>query len=86
MAFSVIMDNIDDDPADGNVIGPFAFFIMTLRTSIGNRALSVSNTQYVILFWIVYVITLFVGKLILMNFIIAVVVDSFKTCSKTMEA
>lgn len=68
------------DATDSDTIGPVVYFIMTLRTSLGDGALDVTTTTYTVLFWIIYLLVMFVGNIVLMNFIIAVVGDSYGTC------
>ena len=53
---------------------------MVLTTSLGGGDLNEDNAQYKILFWIIWLIINFIGNIVLMNFIIAVVSDSYGEC------
>lgn len=67
-------------------IGPVQFFVMTLRTSLGDNDLDQEYTEFKILFWIVWVLIMLVGNIVMMNFIIAVVSDSYSQCMTTRVA
>jgi ABC-type uncharacterized transport system fused permease/ATPase subunit len=67
-------------------IGQFMFFIMTLRTSLGDNDMDQGYSDFKILFWIIWVIIILVGNIVLMNFIIAVVSESYGACMERREA
>ena len=69
-------------------IGPVSYFAIALRTSIGDydfQSFS-ANTQYYILTWLVWLFIMLVGNVIFMNFIIAVINQSYSNCMETITA
>lgn len=59
-------------------IGSAMFMIATIRQVLGDAQLVGLATDYEILFWIVWLLLTFIGQIVLMNFIIAKVGDSYK--------
>jgi Ion transport protein len=86
--FSIMVSLImnDTSSSDADSIGPTVFFVNTLRTSLGDSGLDEADSNYKILFWLIYLLVMFVGNIVLMNFIIAVVGESYDKCSQTMVA
>jgi hypothetical protein len=80
--FSVFVGIILKDLSDYEGIGPVAYFVVALRESIGDydTASYSQNTEYKIIGWIVYLMVMFLGNVIFMNFIIAVVSQSYENC------
>ena len=73
MIFAVLLK---DDLSNYEGLGPVGYFIIALRESIGDYDTNdsyISNSDYKILIWIVYLIVIIIGNVIFMNFIIAVV-------------
>jgi hypothetical protein len=67
---------LKDDLSSYDGIGPVGYFIIALRESIGDFDTNdsyISNSDYKILIWIIYLIVIVIGNVIFMNFIIAVV-------------
>jgi hypothetical protein len=67
---------LKDDLSSHDGIGPVGYFIIALRESIGDFDTNdsyISNSDYKILIWIIYLIVIVIGNVIFMNFIIAVV-------------
>jgi hypothetical protein len=82
---SLIM-SLPPSPDGTTGIGAAKYFVMTLRTSLGDNDLEEEDSQYSILFWVIWLFVMFVGNIVLMNFIIAVVGESYANCSETMRA
>ena len=61
---------------------------MVFRTSIGDYNLDnyAANSEFKILTWIVWFFIMIVGNVIFMNFIIAVVNESYENCMMKMVA
>lgn len=76
-AIMAIIVQYDDDLFDG--ISYFAYYLMAFRTSIGAESYANKST-YKIISWLVWFIILIVGNVIFMNFIIAVVNESYNNC------
>ena len=67
---------LKDDLSSYDGIGFVGYFIIALRESIGDFDTNdsyISNSDYKILIWIIYLIVIVIGNVIFMNFIIAVV-------------
>jgi hypothetical protein len=64
------------------------WMIMALQTALLNSDISdhSGNTEYIILLWVVWIIVVVVGNIVVMNFIIAVVGDSYSNCMAKREA
>ena len=80
--FSVFVGILIKDLSDYEGIGPVGYFVIALRESIGDydTACYSQNTEYKIIGWIVYLMVMFLGNVIFMNFIIAVVSQSYENC------
>jgi len=80
--FTVFVGILIKDLSDYEGIGPVGFFIVALRESIGDYDTDsfTKNTEYKIIGWIVYLMVVFLGNVIFMNFIIAVVSQSYESC------
>ena len=86
MAVKISLILTDVEGFDG--IGSFKWFILALQSALldGDIAGYESNTEYNILFWAVWCLIVLVGNIVLMNFIIAVVGDSYSNCMAMREA
>jgi hypothetical protein len=61
---------------------------VALRNSIGDYDFEsmISEPKYIWLQWLVWLFVIFIGNVVFMNFIIAVVSDSYEKCINKMEA
>jgi len=75
-----------DDSYQG--IGLFRYFAVAVRNSIGDYDFEsmISGSDYIWLKWLVWLFVIFIGNVVFMNFIIAVVSDSYEKCINKMEA
>jgi hypothetical protein len=68
----------------------FIFFIMSMRESIGDfdtdTMTNPSATNFPILAWFLWFIVMLVGNIVFMNFVIAVVGESYEKCMVSMNA
>jgi hypothetical protein len=68
----------------------FFFFIMSMRESIGDfdtdTMTNPSATNFPILAWFLWFMVMLVGNIVFMNFIIAVVSESYEKCMQSMNA
>lgn len=73
---------------DYNGLGKLAYLAISLRTAVGDNEMSdyADKTEYPELAWIIWLVTLVVGNVVFMNFIIAVVSQSYENCMSKMEA
>lgn len=79
--FTVFLGNILIDLSNYEGIGSVGYFVIALRESVGDYDTdSYSKTDYRIIGWIVYLMVMFLGNVIFMNFIIAVVSQSYENC------
>jgi hypothetical protein len=67
-------------------IGPIKYFVMVLRSSLGDVDIDQSYAEFKILFWVIWFIIMVTGNIVLMNFIIAVVSESYANCMATHVA
>ena len=79
---------VDQDENDYQGWSIFSYFVMAFRTSIGDYNLDnyAEGSQFKILTWIVWFFIMIVGNVIFMNFIIAVVNESYENCMMRMVA
>jgi len=85
--FTTLIHIIVDEVEEGyDGIGDFSFFILALRQSVGDYDSSslVSGSQFKILVWILWFLIMIVGNIVFMNFIIAVVSESYENCMERM--
>lgn len=66
----------------------FAFYVLALRESIGDYDTSTlvggSDPNFKVLLWLIWFVIIFVGNVVFMNFIIAVVSESYENCMERM--
>jgi hypothetical protein len=69
-------------------IGLVRYFAVALRNSIGDYDFEsmIPDSDYIWLQWLLWVFVIFIGNVVFMNFIIAVVSDSYEKCINKMEA
>ena len=78
---------LHDVEKDYEGIGWLSFLAIALRTSIGdNEMADYVGSNYKPLAWVVWLIVVLVGNIIFMNFIIAVVNESYENCMTKMVA
>lgn len=80
--FSIFVGILINDLSDYEGIGPLGYFAIALRQAIGDFDTDsfTKNSDYKILAWIIYLIVMILGNVIFMNFIIAVVSQSYENC------
>jgi hypothetical protein len=63
-----------------------AFFVLALRQSVGDYDTStlIEGSDYKALVWILWFLMIIVGNIVFMNFIIAVVSESYENCMERM--
>ena len=88
VSFSLYLSILVNELTDYEGIGIFGYFAIALRTSLGDYDFDsfVKNSDYDILTWIVWLLMMIVGNVIFMNFIIAVVSQSYENCMQSMNA
>ena len=83
--FSVIFMVIFDEPhSDSEGLGPFSFIIMSLRILWGEGSFDIEKTEYKSIAWMAYVLLMLCGNIVFMNFLIAVVQQSYEACMQRM--
>jgi hypothetical protein len=78
--FAVMISVILRDVQDHDGIGALKYFVMTLRTSMGDNDIDQAYSEFKALFWIIWFAIMMVGNIVLMNFLIAVVSQSYDDC------
>jgi hypothetical protein len=88
VSFSLYLGILVNELTDYEGIGIFGYFAIALRTSLGDYDFDsfVKNSDYDILTWFVWLLMMIVGNVIFMNFIIAVVSQSYENCMQSMNA
>jgi hypothetical protein len=86
--FSIFLGILLNDISDYEGIWPFGYFAIAFRQSIGDYDTSkfAKNSDYDILTWLVWLMVMMVGNVVFMNFIIAVVGQSYENCMQQSEA
>lgn len=79
---------VETDPSIYDGIGVLAYFMIPFRTSIGDNDITnySNSSDFKVLTWLVWVIVMGVGNIVFMNFIIAVVGESYQNCMQTISA
>jgi hypothetical protein len=80
--FSVFLSILLNDLSDYEGIGPVAYFVIAMREAIGDYDTDsyAKNSDYKILTWMIYLMVMIMGNVVFMNFIIAVVSQSYESC------
>ena len=98
LSFSLFLNILlpnSDEALDGAYagIGPLSFFTMVLRTAIGDNEMDhylsgheKGQEGHLTLVWILWLLIILVGNIVFMNFIIAVVNESYESCMMKMVA
>jgi len=85
--FGFILMVIFDDPnPDSQGLGLFSYIIMSLRIVWGEGSFDIEKSEYKFLAWIAYVLLMLCGNIVFMNFLIAVVNQSYEACMMRMQS
>ena len=85
--FSFLLMVIFDDPnSDSEGLGTASFIIMSLRIVWGEGSFDIEKSQYKFMAWIIYVLMMLCGNIVLMNFLIAVVNQSYEACMQRVQS
>ena len=79
----IIFKNVSSD-SDG--LGPFSFLIMSLRIVWGEGSFDIKESEFKIMAWFTYILIIFIGNIVFMNFLIAVVNQSYESCMQRMQS
>jgi len=85
--FTILIHIIVEETGDEyDGIKPIAFFVLALRQSVGDYDSStlIEGSDFKILVWILWFLIIIVGNIVFMNFIIAVVSESYENCMERM--
>ena len=88
LTFAVILSIITDQKENEvyKDVGKLAFFLIAVRTSIGDFSddtfTTVEVNKYFV--WVIWLVIIIVGNVIFMNFIISVVSQSYADCMSKM--
>jgi hypothetical protein len=87
---AIILRNPSELEQNYKGIGPVSYFALALRNSIGDfdfESMVSGDTlnDFIWLQWFVWIIVIFIGNVVFMNFIIAVVSDSYERCINKMD-
>jgi hypothetical protein len=85
--FGLLLIVIFDDPSsDSEGLGSASFIIMSLRIVWGEGSFDIEKSQLKFIAWIIYVLMMLCGNIVLMNFLIAVVNQSYEACMLRMQS
>ena len=85
--FTVLIHIIVDETNESyDGIRSIAFFVLALRESIGDYDTStlIAGSDYKVLVWVLWFLIIIIGNIVFMNFIIAVVSESYENCMERM--
>jgi hypothetical protein len=85
--FSIILMVIFDDPnSDSDGLGTVSFIIMSLRIVWGEGSFDIEKSPYKFMAWMTYLLMMMCGNIVFMNFLIAVVNQSYEACMQRMQS
>ena len=70
---------------DSTGLGPFSYFIMSLRIVWGEGSFDIEKSDYKFMAWMTYILLMLVANIVFMNFLIAVVQQSYEQFMMGME-
>ncbi len=77
--FAMIFNILFDQPVtDSAGFGSLSYLLMSLRTVWGEGSFDIEKTEFKIVAWISYILLMLVGNIVLLNFLIAVVNQSYE--------
>jgi hypothetical protein len=83
--FGIILMVIFDEPnSDSEGLGTFSYIIMSLRIVWGEGSFEIEKSQFKFMAWMTYVLMMLCGNIVFMNFLIAVVNQSYESCMQRM--
>jgi hypothetical protein len=85
--FTILINIIVDETNESyDGIRNMEFFVIALRQSVGDYDSStlIEGSKYKALVWILWFLIIIVGNIVFMNFIIAVVSESYENCMERM--
>jgi hypothetical protein len=85
--FGFLLMVIFDEPnSDSEGLGSASFIIMSLRIVWGEGSFDIEKSQYKFMAWMTYVLLMLCGNIVFMNFLIAVVNQSYEACMMRMQS
>lgn len=77
-AFGLVFKVVFDDPSPDSIgAGPISFMIMAFRVVWGEGSFDIEKTEFKSIAWISYMLLMLIGNVILLNFLIASVNESY---------
>jgi len=87
VTFGFILMIVFKDPIkDSSGLGPISYIIMSLRIVWGEGSFDIENSEYKVMAWLTYILLMLVGNIVFMNFLIAVVQQSYESCMQRMQS
>ena len=85
--FGFILMVIFDDPnPDSEGLGTISYMIMSLRIVWGEGSFDIEKSPYKVMAWTTYVLLMLCGNIVFMNFLIAVVNQSYEACMQRVQS
>jgi hypothetical protein len=74
VTFSFLLMIIFDEPMrDSSGLGSMSYIVMSLRIVWGEGSFNIEESKFKVMAWVAYILLMFVGNIVFMNFLIAVV-------------
>jgi hypothetical protein len=85
--FGFLLMVIFDEPnSDSEGLGAVSYIIMSLRIVWGEGSFDIEKSEYKFMAWMTYVLLMLCGNIVFMNFLIAVVQQSYEACMMRMQS
>ena len=79
--FGLILSVLFDEPnSDSEGLGTFSYILMSLRILWGEGPFEIEKSQFKLVAWMTYILMMLCGNIVFMNFLIAVVNQSYEAC------
>jgi hypothetical protein len=82
----IFMVVFDDPNSDSQGLGPFSYIIMSLRIVWGEGSFDIEKSHFKFMAWMTYMLLMLCGNIVFMNFLIAVVQQSYEACMMRMQS
>lgn len=87
ITFGVIFVVVFDEAStDTQGAGLFSFVLMAFRVVWGEGSFDIANTEYKVIAWTAYMMLMYIGNIILLNFLIAAVNQSYESTMQKMNS
>jgi hypothetical protein len=82
----ILMVLFNEPNSDSESLGAFSYILMSLRILWGEGSFEIEKSQFKFMAWMTYVLMMLCGNIVFMNFLIAVVNQSYEACMQRMKS